>query len=195
MHPDTRQVAEHMREFGLSILGRAIYDATFSEMTAPFSHALAIVHAAHGAEIVLKARIVEEHPLLVFSRLPALSSTSGSLTVSELFEYGRSYDYSDLPNVLWAATGHRLQRLEEFQAFGKLRNQIMHFAVPEINLAGEALKFCIEVMEPVVYSFWQESCIPYAEQWDGVIVEDGYLEERLVEEGIEIPSLLKQRHL
>ena len=48
-----------MREFGPCVLGRAIYDSTFSEMTRPFAHALAVVHAAHGAEIVLKARVAE----------------------------------------------------------------------------------------------------------------------------------------
>ena len=48
MHPDTRAVARHMREFGLALLGRAAYDVTFSEAMAPFSHAMAVGHAAHG---------------------------------------------------------------------------------------------------------------------------------------------------
>ena len=70
VHPDTREVAAHMREFGLAILGRAAYDLTFSEMMAPYKHAMAIGHAAHGAEIVIKARIAQEHPLLLFTHLP-----------------------------------------------------------------------------------------------------------------------------
>jgi hypothetical protein len=53
MNPETKQVSQHMKEFGLHILGRAIYDATFSEMTRPFAHMLSVVHAAHGAEILI----------------------------------------------------------------------------------------------------------------------------------------------
>lgn len=52
-----------MKEFDLRILGRAVVDATFSAMTKPFAHPLAVVHAAHGAAIILKARIGQDHPL------------------------------------------------------------------------------------------------------------------------------------
>jgi hypothetical protein len=44
MNPETKQVSQHMKEFGLHILGRAIYDATFSEMTRPFAYMLSVVH-------------------------------------------------------------------------------------------------------------------------------------------------------
>ncbi|MDP3071532.1 MAG: hypothetical protein Q8N18_14680 [Opitutaceae bacterium] len=192
MHPDTKQVADHMRDFGLSVLGRAIYDATFSEHTRPFAHALSVVHAAHGAEIVLKARIAQEHPLLIFSKLPSQSSTSGSLSITELFEHGRSWEFDELPNRLWASTGFRIQNLSEFQTFGKLRNQIVHFAVPDVDLSREALKFCIETMEPIVHSFWTESAIRRAEEWDEVIVADGYLEDQLKEAGINVPACVAE---
>jgi hypothetical protein len=45
-----------MKQFRLVILGQAIFDATCNEMMKPFVNVHAIVHAAHGAEIVLKAR-------------------------------------------------------------------------------------------------------------------------------------------
>lgn len=48
-----------MREFGLAILGRAVYDLTFSEMMAPFKHSMAVGLAAQGAEISIKARIAQ----------------------------------------------------------------------------------------------------------------------------------------
>jgi hypothetical protein len=192
MHPDTRLVAHHMKEFGLSMLGRAIYDVTFSELSAPFAHALAVVHGAHGAEIVLKARIAEEHPLLMFSKLPKQSTTTGNLTIAELFEHGRSFDYYDLPDLLWAATGHRMERLDDFKKFGELRNQIVHLAVPEIDLVKTTLSFCIEVMEPILDNFWKESAIPYAEQWDDALVSDGYLLEQIELCKITIPHCAKK---
>jgi len=91
MHPDTRNIAGSMKDFGLHILGRAIVDATFNEMMKPFAHPLAIVHAAHGAEIVLKARIAQEHPLLIFENLPKSRSTQGDLTITELLDCGRTF--------------------------------------------------------------------------------------------------------
>ncbi len=186
MHPDTRLVAEHMKEFGLSILGRAICEATFSEYERPFAHALTITHAAHAAEVLLKARIAEEHPLLIFSKLPTASSTDSLLSIKELFEYAKSYTYEDLPNLLWATTGLRVDKLDEYREFGKLRNTIMHFAVPAIKLADETLKFAINVMEPLIDKFWRDSAIPYAENWDDVIISDGYLRERLDGLGIHL---------
>ena len=180
-----------MKEFGLSILGRAIYDATFSEMMRPFAHALSVTHAAHAAEIILKARIAEEHPLLIFKKLPSQLSTSKELTVNELFAYAKSYLYVELPDLLWATTGIRIEKIEEFKAFGKLRNQITHFAVPAVDLPTETMKFAITVLDPIVEKFWGKSAIPYAEDWDDVIISEGYLETQLNQIGIEIDERLR----
>jgi len=186
MHPDTRNIAGYMKDFGLHILGRAVADATFSETMKPFAHPLAVVHAAHGAEIILKARIAQEHPLLVFENLPKSGITAGDLTIAELLNHGRTIRYEDLPESLWATTGHRLAKSKEFLEFGRLRNQIMHFAVPDAKLAEATLRFCFEVIEPVVQDFWKESLVGYAEEWDDVIHSDGYLSEQLARLGIEL---------
>jgi hypothetical protein len=36
MHPDTREVAEHMREFALNLMGKATYECTFMSMSDPY---------------------------------------------------------------------------------------------------------------------------------------------------------------
>lgn len=192
MHPETRTVSAHMKDFGFSLLGRAICDATFSEMMRPFAHATTVTLAAQSAEILIKAKIAEEHPLLIFSKLPHLSSTSGALTMEELFEYGRSYMYEDLPNLLWATTSLRLEGLEEFRSFGHLRNKIMHFAVPNIDLPKATLSFAINVMEPFTNLCWGESAIHHAEEWDEAIVEDGYLKDRLLDYEFNLTPRLKE---
>lgn len=184
MHPETRLISGHMKEFGLSLLGRAIYDATFNEMCSPFAHASAVTLAAQAAEILIKARIAEEHPLLIFSKLPSQSSTQDLLTIAELFEYGKSYAYEELPNLLWATTSFRIEELEEYKNFGRLRNKIMHFAVPDIELANETLRFSMNVMEPLIEKFWNETALQYVENWDDVIISEGYLKERLIGLGI-----------
>lgn len=191
MHPDTREVADHIREFGLTNLGRAAYQCTFSEMGAPYAHAMAVVHAAQGGELVIKARIAQEHPLLIFSTLPKSGSTTGLLSIKELFENGRTIQYNDLPEALWATTGIRIAKFEQYQQFGKYRNMIMHFGVPDEEWSEPTLKFLFEVMEPLVQDFWKSSILPYADEWDEVTVSEGYLEGQLIEHGIEITPALR----
>lgn len=184
MHPDTKQVAEHMKDFGLHILGRAIYDATFSETMRPFAHVLSVVHAAHGAEILIKARIAQEHPLLIFSSYPKSKTTNAMLTINELFEHGRTLTYSELPEALWAATGYRIKQQNEFLKFGTLRNGLVHFSAPDFDAAGETYKFVFEVMDYIIHDFWNESFVEYAEYWDDDIF--AYLTEQIDRLGLTI---------
>lgn len=184
MHQDTREVAEHMRQFGTHTLGRAVYDTTFNEIHRPYAHAIAVIQAGHAAEIIIKARIAQEHPLLIFETLPKSTKTSDLLTISELFQYGKTIPYSELPERLWATTGYRMKNLDTFVEFGKLRNMIMHFAVPDIDTSQEVLKYAFKVVDPMLQDFWNDSVVPYAEIWDDVIVGDGYLQKQLAEFGI-----------
>jgi hypothetical protein len=194
MNPETKQVSQHMKEFGLHILGRAIYDATFSEMTRPFAHMLSVVHAAHGAEILIKARIAEEHPLLIFKSYPKSNTTKDVLSIKELFKYGRTLMYSELPEVLWATTGYRIKELDRYQKFGELRNIIVHIsAVPDCEASTETLKFPLEVLDYIVQDFWGESLIYYSQEWDDAIISDGYLQEQIDRLNIQVhPDTQKQ---
>ncbi len=194
MNPETKQVSQHMKEFGLHILGRAIYDATFSEMTRPFAHMLSVVHAAHGAEILIKARIAEEHPLLIFKSYPKSNTTKDVLSIKELFKYGRTLMYPELPEVLWATTGYRIKELDRYQKFGDLRNIIVHIsAVPDCEASTETLKFALEVLDYIVQDFWGESLIYYSQEWDDAIISDGYLQEQIDRLNIQVhPDTQKQ---
>jgi hypothetical protein len=191
MHPDTREVAKHMREFGLTVLGRAGYQCTFSEMGTPYAHAMAVGFAGHGAELVIKARIADEHPLLIFDTVPKSGSTKDLLSFKELFENGRTIQYNELPEALWAATGIRMEHIEQFQQFGKYRNAIMHFAVAAGDWSSDTLEFLMEVMEPLVQQFWGESLISYIDIWDEVTVSEGYFEAALNSRGIEITPAIR----
>jgi hypothetical protein len=93
-----------------------------------------------------------------------------------------------LPEILWAATGYRIKDVKRFTDFGKLRNMIMHFAVPDKDNSGETLRFAFEVIDPMLQDFWDDSVIPYAEIWDDVIVVEGYLQEQLSANGITVTT-------
>jgi len=179
-----------MREFGLCLLGRAVVDATFSEMMMPYAHASTITLAAQAAEIIIKAKVAEISPLLVFSKLPPFPQEDRDLMLGDLFESGRSHMYEELPSLLWAVTGKRIPNLPEYKAFGKLRNKIMHFAVPEGELADHTLSFAMTVVEPMVRDFWQISAISYAGEYDPEI-SYGYLEERITAIGLPIDEYLR----
>lgn len=183
MHPDTRKIADHMKDFGLHVFGRSIVDVVFAEIANPYSHAMGVVRCAHAAELLLKARIAEEHPLLIFDSLPRLKGTESKvLDIDTLLSEGRTIMYSDLPDVLWATTGHRIPDLDRFRSFGKLRNAITHLTIPDADLSAETLAFGFLVVEPLIRDFWSLDVVEYLEEYDCDCEE--YLFERLQDIGI-----------
>ena len=163
MHSELHEVAKHMREFGMHILGSAVSDATFQPLL-PFTHAVAVTKCAHGAEIVIKARIAQEHPLLIFQHLPSSTKTAGTpLDFGSLVKDGRTLMFSELPDRLWATTQYRIENLQLYKEFGDLRNSIMHFAVGNQDLTFEIYRFAFEVMEPMIKEFWDVSIIEYTD--------------------------------
>lgn len=126
---------------------------------------LSVLQAAHAAEILIKARIAEEHPLLIFETLPKPQANGETLlTFPQLAEKGRTYQFSDLPDRLWAATGIAIPNIEIFKSFGRLRNTIQHFAPPEgIDLSQETVEFIFNVIDPFIYNCWGLCAIDYNE--------------------------------
>ena len=111
-------ISEHMRDFGLSLLARGVVDATFSEYYNPSAHAISVAICSQAAEILIKARIAQEHPLLIFSKLPKLKNINDrNLELQDLFEHGRTLMYSELPDLLWATTGYRVANLERYVSY------------------------------------------------------------------------------
>jgi hypothetical protein len=180
MHPDTRGIAAHMKEFGLHLLGRSLVDVTFSEMGQPYAHAMGVARCAHAVEITIKARIAEEHPLLIFVRVPKPAPKS-LLGIERLMTEGRTLTYADLPDALWATTGYQIPDIQQFQEFGRLRNTITHLVVPNFDLCEATLRFAFQVIEPMIYDFWQSDIVEYYESY---LEEEEYLAETLQRYGI-----------
>lgn len=194
MHPETREIAAHMKDFGLHLLGCAIHGATFSEYGAPFSHAMAVTNAAHGAELAIKARIAQEHPLLIFEELPKSTAHKEQLRLQQLLLRGKTVSYGDLPELLWATTGYRMRNAASFLNFGKLRNQLMHFAIPEQDLAKDVLSFACITMDEIVGDLWEdESVLLYADEYDPDTVDGNYLYDALKMHGLKLSRSAKQR--
>lgn len=158
---------------------------------------MCVVHAAHAAEILLKARIAQEHPLLIFSKLPKPNSTKDALTLIDLLEGGRTLSYEELPDQLWATTGIKIERLDQYREFGRLRNQIIHFSMTNAKALDKlTVRYSLEVLDPLVESFWTRSVIdfitndPHPDYADSF--HSGVLENSIIEQGFPIDQRLRR---
>lgn len=176
MHENLREVAEYMQRFGRSSLAHALsmmvgaVDA--SSDYGYNSSELAVLHAAHAAEILIKSRIAEEHPLLIFSTIPKSTKSDDLLDIKALFEDGKTINYAQLPERLWATTGYKLRHSKDYQDFGKLRNNIQHFAPSKSSreLKQATLHFIFHVLDTFIAETWEDgyaiTCFEYPDHTD-----------------------------
>lgn len=175
---DKQRMANQMKDFGLSMVAKGIVNATFSEHGNPYSHAMGLVHVANGFEILIKAKIVEEHPLLVFNKIPKETHISdGNIKFEDLLEHGQTIMYSELPERLWATTGYKIEPINLYNEFGKTRNQIIHFAIPQIALNDLTFQFTFKVIEKAINDWWDITILEYAQDYDSEYLD--YVFEQL----------------
>jgi hypothetical protein len=167
VNPALSTVAKDMLGLGLAALAHANRHAAYYNPDNDKWSELSVLQAAHATEIIIKARIAQEHPLLIFEDFPKESSTNAetSLTLDALFEQGRTVQWSDLPNRLWATTGKTVPNVEMFRKFGKLRNGVQHFgSIPDkIDTAYEVLNFIFSVVDPFINASWGLFAVDYDE--------------------------------
>ncbi|AWB66146.1 hypothetical protein C2869_06700 [Saccharobesus litoralis] len=176
MHPELNNVHEHMRELGVAALAHANWHANYHSWENDKWYELSVLQAAHAAEILIKARIAQEHPLLIFDKIPRSTQVeSGSLDFQALVQNAKTIQYSDLPERLWATTGIKIPNLELYKSFGALRNSIQHFAVPGSFGCG-TIDFIYKVIDPFINECWNLFAVDYNEDHEAYT----YLIENLV---------------
>ena len=181
METELKEVYEHMLHLGLGALSHANWHSNFGNYQNDFWPELSVLQAAHAAEILIKARIAQEHPLLIFEQLPKPDNlTQALLSIDQLMENGRTYQYADLPARLWATTGIRIPNLQKFQSFGRLRNTIQHFASPNIDCSLEAVNFIYEVIDPLINQCWGLFAVDYIDDE----YDQGHFVEDLISRGV-----------
>lgn len=166
MEKELKGVAEHILDLGCGALSHALRHSLYAAMENPRWPDLSVLQAAHAAELFVKARIAEEHPLLIFEQLPKPTSQDTMLSIKALFEGGRTYQWADLPARLWATTGLRLKNEKAWSEFGRLRNTIQHFASPNRDLHQATLEFIFEVVDPFINDCWGLFAVDYNEDFD-----------------------------
>ena len=159
---------EHMRDLGLGALAHANRHAAYAAVENRRWPELSVLQAAHAAELLIKARIAQEHPLLIFEQLPRSTQAAGThLDLDDLFRQGRTLQWSDLPERLWASTGMNLPRRDLFERFGRLRNGLQHFGpAPGTQASDETLEFVFQVIDPFIHDCWGLYAVDYDEDHD-----------------------------
>lgn len=161
-----------MRNLGLGALAHANRHAAYAAVENSSWPELSVLQAGHSAELLIKARIAQEHPLLIFEQLPRLKRipADNKLDFETLFHSGRTVQWSDLPDRLWAVTGQAIPNRQRFDDFGKLRNGIQHFGPnPAYNTGKEVLRFVFDVLDPFIHECWGMFAIDYDEDYEPYI--------------------------
>lgn len=169
MNAELEGVWERMRDFGLLVLAHANRHAAYTDyanLNAAMSwDDMSIVQAAHAAELLIKARIAQEHPLLIFEQFPRSHHVSGSrLGIDDLFKRGKTVQWSELPERLWAVSGIVLPNLNRYEAFGRIRNGIQHFTPVCGDPNANTLRFVFEVIDPFINECWGLFAVDYDEE-------------------------------
>ena len=165
MNPELIDTPDNMLKLGLGALAHANWHANYHSFENPMWSQLSVLQAAHAAEILIKARIAQEHPLLIFEQLPRSTQVqSSTLSFEHLVDKAKTIQYSDLPERLWATTGIKIRELDTYKSFGNLRNCIQHFANPMgKDCAAESIDFIYKVIDPFINECWDLYAIDYNE--------------------------------
>ncbi|MBL0643365.1 hypothetical protein JD502_10540 [Aeromonas veronii] len=167
MNPELKNISEHILAMGIGVLSQAqknVFYTSYGYDSRLDEGVYGMLQAAHAAELIIKAAIAEQHPLLIFSNLPkSTKEEDGFLSLNDLFESGKTIQYVDLPERLWAATGYKIEAIDLFNKFGKLRNCIQHFATPDRDLRTETTYFIYNVIDPILEYFWSKYAIEYVD--------------------------------
>jgi hypothetical protein len=74
------------------------------------------------------------------------------LKLEHIIQRGRTYDFEQLPKLLWVSTGERLPDPNSFEKLRKARNAIQHFCSPTHteDLRRLALEFLYKNIDPLI---------------------------------------------
>lgn len=117
MHHSLRGISARILGLAIDALTRANTDAVFLDRGKEHRRSLAPLAAAHAGELLLKAMIAKEHPLLLFKNIGE-KITNDEIDLNWLLKNGRTHDFCRLPSVLWATSGILVPDLESYKNRG-----------------------------------------------------------------------------
>ncbi|OLS51883.1 hypothetical protein BV392_07605 [Rhodovulum sulfidophilum] len=130
--------------------------------------------AAHAGELVLKALIAKEHPLLLFKNI-AEKASDDEIDLDWLIKNGRTHDFSRLPSVLWATSGIKIPDIDSYRRIAALRNQIQHFVDErDSDIQYACLNFIYSNIDPLLNSHFSHfgiaACQFHEDEFDDYVI-------------------------
>lgn len=169
MNIEIERVSQNILSLGLGALTHANRHAAYYNEVNDKWGELSVLQAAHAAELLVKARITQEHPLLIFSNLPSVSNQD-TLSIDKLAEAGRTIEWSDLPKVFKTITNFNFENADVFRSFGCLRNTVQHFGIipnqTTTSASLETLRFIYSFIDPFINEHWGLYAIDFDEDMD-----------------------------
>ncbi|HCU6011352.1 TPA: hypothetical protein OUZ74_000223 [Legionella pneumophila] len=164
MLKELNEINTGMVEFGCSLLGKSLYDLTFASMGGECVHPYAYSGIIQALEILMKAAIAEKHPLLIYEKIPKLTSKKNQL--DEFFKKARSRSFLDLPDLLALTTNYQIEcKLLETAWINRCK--IIHIG-HNLNLdyTYSGLDLTFKIIDPFIYTFWKRSSIDETTSFD-----------------------------
>ena len=165
MNEALRDIPDRILGLAMGALAQANTHAAFAGPGIEHWPQMSVLNAAHAGELVLKAIIATEHPLLIFKDLPTLDDKQApELDLKMLLKRGQTHDFAKLPQVLWATAGTRIPNTECYERLRLARNAIQHFCEPdEADLRGLSLEFIYSIIDPLITKHFALHAIEFHE--------------------------------
>ncbi len=169
MNAELIQIPNRILEVALGALIQANHHAVFYDQYSSGWPETAVLSTATAAELVLKAIVAKEHPLLIFRDLFDLENPlHEEITVERLIERGRTYGLEHMPKLLWVTTGERIPDQKLFEKLRLTRNSIQHFCAPTNvgDLRDLARQFIYKNIDPLLKRHFSICAIEYHQDHD-----------------------------
>lgn len=179
MNPALEDIPERILDLAVGALTQANTHAVYFDPGNEHWEHICVLNTAHAGELFLKAIIAREHPLLIFKDLFKLGDNQGELLgIEALIQRGRTHDFEQLPQILWAVTGRRIPNQTCFERLRKARNAIQHFCAPDAqDFRALSLEFIYTIIDPLIADVFDLCAIEFHED-HGVSYD--YVVERLL---------------
>lgn len=170
------EIPSRIRNVASAALMQANHQAVYSDKEDDIDQ-IAVLNAATAGELFLKAIIAEEHPFLIFQNLNNIKKSKLKKEKSKLnkeksnlenevfdgvIEHGRTYNFSELPDLYWIATEEEIPDRDNFKEFLKIRNSIQHFCAPEDTPFQKfTFEFIYKNIDPLIHKHFELCAIDF----------------------------------
>ncbi len=177
---------EEILRLGLGSLSHANRHSIYAPMENEKWPELSILQAAHAAELFIKARIAQEHPLLIIDKFPKINKENKDMSYRDLIVNSKTIQWHQLLDRLYICTGKKIKHEDIFLKIGNLRNNIQHLGIYNIeqNFSDITLEFIFKVIDPFINENWNLYAMDFDEEDESYL----YLPNALISR--EIPFLV-----